>query len=78
MDGPADTVSSLGEVHAPQEVLEPLLDAGFHAYRIDNNLWPWRYLWPNDVRRPRRVRQPLLKRVKRIDLVLSRVDQDEL
>ncbi|MHC4767629.1 MAG: FkbM family methyltransferase [Planctomycetota bacterium] len=62
----------------PQEVLEPLLDAGFHAYRIDNTLWPWRYLWPNDVHRPRRVRQPLLKRVKRIDLVLSRADQDEL
>jgi FkbM family methyltransferase len=62
----------------PQEVLEPLLDAGFHPYRIDNNLWPWRYLWPNDVRRPRRIRQPLTKRVKRIDLVLSRVDQEEL
>ncbi|MHC4651035.1 MAG: FkbM family methyltransferase [Planctomycetota bacterium] len=62
----------------PQQVLEPLLEAGFHAYRIDNNLWPWRYLWPNDVRPPRRVRQPLLKRVKRIDLVLSRLDQEQL
>jgi FkbM family methyltransferase len=62
----------------PQQVLEPLLDVGFHAYRIDNNLWPWRYLWPNVVHRPRRIRQPLLKRVKRIDLVLSRVDREEL
>lgn len=62
---------------APQ-VLKPLLDAGFHAYRIDNNLWPWRYLWPNDVGRPKRMRQFPAKRVKRIDLVLSRRDQEEL
>jgi FkbM family methyltransferase len=37
----------------PRQVLQPLLDAGFNVYRIDNNLWPWRYLWPNDVRPPR-------------------------
>jgi len=61
-----------------QRVLEPLLAAGFHAYRIDNNLWPWRYLWAEDVRRPARVRGPLVKRVKRIDLVLSREDREEL
>ena len=62
----------------PQRVLAPFFEAGFHAYRIDNNLWPWRYLWPNDIRRPQRIREPLLKRVKRIDLVLSRVDREEL
>jgi len=62
----------------PQRVLAPFFEAGFHAYRIDNNLWPWRYLWPNEIRRPRRIREPLLKRVKRIDLVLSRVDREEL
>jgi FkbM family methyltransferase len=62
----------------PQDVLEPFFDAGFHAYRIDNNLWPWRYLWPNDVRRPRRIRGPLNRRVKRLDLVLSRLDREQL
>jgi FkbM family methyltransferase len=62
----------------PEEVLAPLRERGFHAYAIDNNYWPWRYLWPAAVRPPRRVRQPLTKRVKRYDLVLSRVDADEL
>jgi FkbM family methyltransferase len=61
-----------------QQILAPLFEAGFHAYRIDNNLWPWRYLWPREIRRPRRVREPLVKRVKRIDLVLSRADREEL
>lgn len=61
-----------------QQVLAPLLDAGFHAYGIDNNLWPWRYLWPNDVRKPRRLRSLPTRRVKRVDLVLSRLDQEEL
>ncbi len=62
----------------PQQVLQPLIEAGFHAYRIDNNLWPWRYLWPDDVRSPRRIRGSLTKRVRRLDLVLSRVDEEEL
>jgi FkbM family methyltransferase len=60
------------------QVLAPLFEAGFHAYRIDNNLWPWRYLWARDVRRPVRVRRAMVKRVKRIDLVLSRQDRQEL
>jgi hypothetical protein len=54
------------------------VDAGFHVYQIANNLWPWRYLWPNAVARPRRVRGPLAGNVKRHDLVLSRVDAEEL
>ncbi len=62
----------------PMDVLRPLLDAGFHVYRIDNNLWPWRYLWPNDVRPPVRVAEPLTRRVKRLDLVLSRSDRPTL
>ncbi len=62
----------------PQQVLQPLVDRGFHVYRIDNNLWPWRYLWPCDVGRPRRVRGALTRRAKRLDLVLSRIDADEL
>ncbi len=62
----------------PRDVLRPLVDAGFNVYRIDNNLWPWRYLWPNDVRPPVRDRGPLTRRVKRLDLVLSRVDRETL
>jgi FkbM family methyltransferase len=62
----------------PRQVLQPLLDAGFHVYRIDNNLWPWRYLWPADVRPPRRERGDLARRVKRLDLVLSRADGETL
>ncbi len=62
----------------PKDVLQPFFDAGFFAYEIDNNLWPWRYLWPAVVGRPRRVRRSLERRPKRIDLVLSRVDQEEL
>ena len=62
----------------PCDVLRPLVDAGFNVYRIDNNLWPWRYLWPNDVRPPVRERGPLTARVKRLDLVLSRADRETL
>ncbi len=63
---------------SPQDVLQPLVNAGFHVYEIANNLWPWRYLWSAEVGRPRRIRSPLSKPVKRLDLVLSRVDADWL
>ncbi len=63
---------------SPQDVLQPFIEAGFHVYEIANNLWPWRYLWSKEVRHPRRVRSPLTKPVKRLDLVLSRVDADRL
>ena len=63
---------------SPQDVLQPFIEAGFHVYEIANNLWPWRYLWSEEVRHPRRVRSPLTKPVKRLDLVLSRVDSDRL
>jgi len=62
----------------PRQVLAPLLARGFHVYAIDNNLWPWRYLWRRDVRRPRRLRAGLDRRVRRLDLVLSRSDDDVL
>ena len=62
----------------PRQVLQPLLDKGFHVYEIGNNLWPWRYLWANDVRPPRRLRRSLDRRVKRLDLVLSRADGEVL
>lgn len=62
----------------PKDVLRRFFDAGFFAYEIDNNLWPWRYLWPAAVGRPRRLRRSLERRPKRLDLVLSRVDREEL
>jgi FkbM family methyltransferase len=62
----------------PIDVLQPLFDAGFHAYEMDNNYWPWRYLWPRCVRRPWRCGRDLTKRVKRLDLVMSRQDADAL
>lgn len=62
----------------PQAVLQPFLDRGFHVYEIENNLWPWRYLWPQDVSRPRRLKQSLTERVQRLDLVLSRTDAEQL
>jgi len=62
----------------PIDVLQPLFDAGFHAYEMDNNYWPWRYMWPHCVRRPWRCKSDLTKRVKRLDLVMSRRDVDAL
>lgn len=62
----------------PEDAIKPLRDAGFKTYVMDNNYWPWRYLWPRAVRRPRRVARLPDRRVKRIDLFLSRVDAPEL
>jgi len=62
----------------PADVLQPLIVSGYHAYRLPNNYWPWRYLWPNDVRPPQRVHGALTERVSRLDLVLSRVDAEQL
>jgi len=64
----------------PIDVLQPFLDAGFHVYLLPNSYWPWRYLWPNDVGRPRRLadRSLLERRMPRLDVVLSRIDAPEL
>lgn len=62
----------------PIDVLQPLFDAGFHAYEMDNNYWPWRYMWPRCVGRPHRCTRDLTRRVKRLDLVMSRHDGDAL
>lgn len=62
----------------PAQVLQPFLDSGFHAYEIHNSYWPWHYLWPRRVQRPRRLQRDLTQRVKRIDLVLSRIDAESL
>lgn len=66
------------ETKRPIDVLQPLVDAGFHAYEMENNYWPWRYMWPACTRRPVRCKRDLTKRVKRLDLVLSRRDTNEL
>lgn len=64
----------------PIDVLQPFLDRGFHVYLLPNSYWPWRYLWPNDVGPPRRLRDlaSLAHRVPRLDVVLSRLDVDQL
>ena len=66
------------QTQTPSDVLRPLTNARFNVYAIPNNLWPWRYLWANDVRPPTRMRGPLTRRVKRLDLVLSRADRETL
>jgi FkbM family methyltransferase len=58
--------------------LQPFLDAGFHLYRINNDYGPWRYLWPDSVRPPRRVRSPVKSWIGQFDVVLSRIDRDTL
>jgi len=62
----------------PSEILAPLFERGFNAYEIDNNLWPWRYLWPDAVRPARRTTRNFDRKPRRIDLVLSRVDAAKL
>ncbi len=62
----------------PVDVLQPFLNAGFHVYQMQNNYWPWRYLWPNAVMPPKRSQRDLTQRVKRLDVVLSRRDAAEL
>jgi hypothetical protein len=66
------------ETPAPSAVLEPLFRAGFNAYEIDNNYWPWRYVSPRHVARPRRVRWNLDEHIDRVDLVMSRLDRESL
>lgn len=61
-----------------EDVIRPLRAAGFRSYTMDNSYWPWRYLWPQSVRRPRQVARLDDRRVKRIDLFLSRLDAPEL
>lgn len=61
-------------------ILQPFVDRGFHIYTIPNNYWPWRYLWPREVFRPRRLRDEsiLTRPIKRLDVILSRRDSEEL
>jgi FkbM family methyltransferase len=64
----------------PIDVLRPFLDRGFHVYELPNDYAVSRYLWPNNVGAPQRLRDfaVLKHRVERLDLVLSRTDADAL
>jgi FkbM family methyltransferase len=63
----------------PIDVLRPYLERGYHIYLMPANYWPWRYLWSKDVRAPKRLRDlARLERRDRFDIVLSRIDADEL
>jgi FkbM family methyltransferase len=59
-------------------VLQPWMEAGFHVYELKNNYWPWRYLWPRDVRAPQRMRRLPAQPVKRLEVILSKRDAEEL
>jgi len=63
---------------AVPDVLQSFLSAGFNVYEIRNSYWPWRYLWPRSVPRPKRRRSRLPRRADRLDLVLSRRDVEFL
>ena len=62
------------------DVLRPYLERGFFVYTLRNNYWPWRYLWPHDVEPPHRLRdaRALERPTRRLDLVLSRIDAEQL
>jgi len=60
------------------DVLQMFLRAGFNVYEIQNSYWPWRYLWPRSVSRPKRRRASLPRRADRLDLILSRRDAEFL
>ena len=62
------------------DVLQPIIERGFHVFTIPNNYWPWRYLWPGDVTKPQRMRDVsvLARPTKRLDIILSRQSKDTL
>ncbi|OBF89126.1 hypothetical protein A5790_20920 [Mycobacterium sp. 852002-51152_SCH6134967] len=63
----------------PDDVLRPFVDRGFNVYLMPNDYRPWRYLWPRDVDRPKRVHDlTVLGRKSHFDIVLSRRDTDAL
>ena len=62
----------------PLDVLRPFTEAGFNVYQMNNSYSAWRYLWPNQVSDAVRLREPLTRRLPRLDLVLSRLDADVL
>ncbi|KUH75767.1 hypothetical protein AU184_15360 [Mycolicibacterium novocastrense] len=65
----------------PIDVLRPFLDLGFHVYLLPYDYWPWRYLWPNDVGAPKRLRDLTVlesREGKVYEIILSRQDVEAL
>lgn len=63
-----------------EQVLSPMLDAGFRPYHIKNDYAPVRYLYPERISRPVQIRGPIQVSgvTGQIDLVLSKKDADRL
>lgn len=63
-----------------EQVLTPLFDAGFHPYHIQNTYAPWRFLYPERITRPQRIREPMqVSPISgQVEVVLSRKDVDRL
>jgi FkbM family methyltransferase len=59
-----------------QRVLQPFVDAGFHAYEIENDYSPDSYIASQAVKRPQRIRSLIIERTT--DVVLSHLDKDDL
>lgn len=65
----------------PIDVLQPFLDRGFNVYLLPYDYLPWRYLWPNVVGAPQRLRDSAVleqREGKVYEIVLSRIDADLL
>jgi FkbM family methyltransferase len=59
----------------PDDLLKPFLDAGYHAYRLENDYSPLSYIPLPREKRPQRITPPIQETV---DLVLSRRDSEYL
>jgi FkbM family methyltransferase len=60
---------------APDDVLRPFLDAGYHAYQLDNDYTPSGFIPLPREKRPCRISAPIRATT---DVVLSREDRESL
>jgi FkbM family methyltransferase len=60
---------------APDDVLRPFLDAGYHAYQLDNDYTPQAFIPLPREKRPYRISAPIRATT---DVVLSREDRESL
>ncbi len=68
-----DRLARLGRT--VDDVIKPFLDAGFHAYFIENDYDATAYLWPDEPGKLRRLCEPI---EYDINVVFSRTNADEL
>lgn len=61
-----------------EQTLQPFFELGYHVYLLKNDYSPWRYIWSDSIQPPRRARHPIRSWIGQHDVVLSRLDQDEL